>query len=95
MKKIMSLAVCLITVSLLTSCAGRTQFRSACASELRAAKEESSISEAKGFSGTVSYTKAATLITTAMASQVAENYDACYNQAKKARFYIRESKKGQ
>jgi hypothetical protein len=95
MKKIIPASIGLITALLLVSCAGKTQFRNACASELSAAKQESSISEAKGFGGTVSYAKAATLITTAMASQVAENYDACYNQAKKARFYIRESKKGQ
>jgi hypothetical protein len=95
MKRIIATSVCLISALFLASCAGKTQFRTACSSELAAAKEESSISEAKGFGGTVSYAKAATLITTAMASQVAENYDACYNQAKKARFYIRESKKGQ
>jgi PBP1b-binding outer membrane lipoprotein LpoB len=95
MKKIIAIFVCLISALFLASCAGKTQFRTACSSELAAAKEESSISEAKGFGGSVSYAKAATLITTAMASQVAENYDACYNQAKKARFYIRESKKGQ
>ncbi len=95
MKKIIFVSICSIMVLLLASCAGKTQFRTACASELSAAKEESSISEAKGFGGTVSYAKAATLITTAMASQVAENYDACYDQAKRARFYIRESKKGQ
>lgn len=92
----LALVICCVSTSLmLSACAGKTQFRSACANELQAAKEESSISEAKGFGGTVSYTKAAGLITTAMASQVAENYDACFRQAKKARFYIRESKKGQ
>jgi hypothetical protein len=79
----------------LFSCAGKTQFRTACASELQAAQEESSISKAKGFGGTVSYTKAAGLITSAIAMQTVENYDACYNNAKKARFYIRESQKGQ
>lgn len=94
MKKMFFPVVCLSSM-LLFACAGRTEYRSACASELAAAKSESSISEAKGFGGTVSYTKAAGLITTAMASQVAENYDACFRQAKKARFYINESKKGQ
>jgi hypothetical protein len=79
----------------LVSCAGKTQFRTACASELASAQEESSISKAKGFGGTVSYTKAAGLITAAITMQTVENYDACYNNAKKARFYIRESQKGQ
>lgn len=95
MKRTSAFILCLSASFLLSACAGKTQYRSACASELAAAKEESSLSEAKGFGGTVSYTKAAGLITTAMASQVAENYDACFRQAKKARFYISESKKGQ
>jgi hypothetical protein len=89
--------VVLIIIGLfaLVACAGKTQFRTACASELQAAQEESSISQAKGFGGTVSYTKAAGLITAALTMQTVENYDACYNNAKKARFYIRESQKGQ
>lgn len=87
--------ISIIGLCALTSCAGKTQFRSACASELQAAQEESSISKAKGFGGTVSYTKAAGLITAALTMQTVENYDACYNNAKTARFYIRESQKGQ
>lgn len=95
MKKTIAIPMCLLSVLLLTSCAGKTQYRNACASELDAAKEESSISKTKGFGGTVSYTKAAGLITAAMTMQTVENYDACYHNAKKARFYIRESQKGQ
>ena len=60
-----------------------------------AAWSELSIAKADGFSGTVSYTKALGLITSARTMQTVENFDACYNQAKDARFYIRESRKGQ
>jgi len=95
MKKIIAISVCLASGLLLASCAGKTQYRSACSSELQAAQEESSISKTKGFGGTVSYTKAAGLITAALTMQTVENYDACYHNAKKARFYIRESQKGQ
>ena len=44
---------------------------------------------------TVSYTKALSLLTAARTMQVAENFDACYNNAKKARKYISDSYKGQ
>lgn len=85
----------IVTISALTACAGKTQFRSACDKEVDAAWSELSIAKAEGFSGTVSYTKAFTLITTARAKQTVENFDGCYNSAKDARFYIRESRKGQ
>ena len=79
----------------LSACAGKTQYRSACAQEIDAAWSELSIAKAKGFGGTASYTKALGLITLAGTMQGVENFDNCYNQAKDARFYIRESRKGQ
>jgi hypothetical protein len=79
----------------LNACAGKTQFRSACAAEVDAAWSELSIAKADGFSGTVSYTKALSLITAARTMQAVENFDNCYNNAKDARFYLRESRKGQ
>lgn len=79
----------------LSACAGKTQFRSACDQEIDAAWSELSIAKADGFSGTISYTKAFGLITSARTMQTVENFDNCYNQAKDARFYIRESRKGQ
>ncbi len=89
------LSTLLIIVMSLSACAGKTQYRSACASEVDAAWSELSIAKAEGFSGTVSYTKALGLITGARTMQTVENFDNCYRQAKDARFYIRESRKGQ
>lgn len=89
---VFSLGVCITTLS---ACAGKTQYRNACASEVDAAWSELSIAKADGFSGTVSYTKALSLITAARTMQAVENFDNCYNNAKDARFYIRESRKGQ
>ncbi len=87
---------CLIVLAItLSACAGKTQFRSACDKEIEAAWSELSIAKADGFSGTVSYTKALGLITAARTMQGVENFDNCYNNAKDARFYIRESRKGQ
>ncbi|HTF97950.1 MAG TPA: hypothetical protein VL995_17575 [Cellvibrio sp.] len=85
----------IVIMSTLTACAGKTQYRSACDKEVDAAWSELSIAKAEGFSGTVSYTKAFSLITAARAKQTVENFDGCYNSAKDARFYIRESRKGQ
>lgn len=79
----------------LSACAGKTQYRNACASEVDAAWSELSIAKTEGFAGTLSYTKALSLITAARTMQAVENFDNCYNNAKDARFYIRESRKGQ
>lgn len=86
------MGACIISM---TACAGKTQYRNACATEVETAWSELSIAKADGFSGTVSYTKALSLITAARTMQAVENFDNCYNNAKDARFYIRESRKGQ
>jgi hypothetical protein len=93
--KIIFVSTLLVIATSLSACAGKTQYRSACDQELDAAWSELSIAKAEGFSGTVSYTKALGLITSARTMQTVENFDNCYNQAKDARFYIRESRKGQ
>lgn len=80
---------------LLVACANQPEFRSSCASESDAAWKELSLAKAKGFGGTVSYAKALSLLTAARTMQVAENFDACYNNAQKARGYISDSYKGQ
>lgn|SRR5690606_33816384 len=82
-------------IVLLAGCAGKTQFRSACASEIKNGWSELDIAKADGFAGTVSYIKAFNLLTAARAMQTVENFDNCYRHAKDARFYIRESRKGQ
>lgn len=79
----------------LASCAGKTEFRSSCGSESDAAWNELSIAKAKGFGGTLSYTKAVSLLTAARTMQGVENFDACYRNAKKAREYIHNSTHGQ
>lgn len=95
MRKLLSFNLCLLTITALTACAGKTQFRSACDKEIEAAWSELSIAKTDGFSGTISYTKAFSLITAARTMQTVENFDSCYNNAKDARFYIRQSRQGQ
>jgi hypothetical protein len=87
--------ICLSVLALaLTGCAGKTAYRDSCASQLNAAWEEQSIAEAEGFAGTVSYSKAMALLTGAKTQQQFEAYQGCVEKAKKARFYLRESRAG-
>jgi hypothetical protein len=85
----------LATTALLAACSGMpSSYRASCASELDASWNELSIAKADGFAGTVSYTKALSLITAARTMQTVENFDGCYKNAQKARFYIQESRAG-
>lgn len=90
----LALVISLIA-ALLFACTAKPEMRSSCASESDAAWQELSLAKAKGFGGTVSYAKALSLLTAARTMQVAENFDACYNNAKDAREYIANSYKGQ
>ncbi len=87
-------AVLILSLALLGGCAGKTQNRAACASQLDAAWNELSLAKADGFAGTVSYSKALTLLTGAKTQQQFEGYAGCRRKAQKARFYIRESRAG-
>lgn len=92
--KIHLLAITVLCI-IIAGCAGKTHMRSSCAQELGTAWDELDIAKAEGFAGTVSYTKAFGLLTAAKTMQTVENFERCYSQSKDARFYIRESRKGQ
>lgn len=80
---------------LAAGCSGiGSSFRINCSNELEAAWRELDIVKARGLAGTVSYTKALGLISAARAMQTVENFDGCYKNANKARFYIAESLEG-
>ncbi|MCQ4270105.1 MULTISPECIES: hypothetical protein [Pseudomonas] len=78
----------------LAGCAGKTSYRTSCANGLDAAWKEQSLAEAEGFAGTVSYSKAVTLLTAAKTQQQFEAYSGCVKKVEKARFYLRESRAG-
>lgn len=87
--------ICLpLVVLVLTGCAGKTAYRDNCAAQLNAAWKEQSLAEAEGFAGTVSYSKALALLTTAKTQQQFEGFKNCAENAEKARFYLRESRAG-
>lgn len=79
---------------MLVGCAAKTNYRSSCAQQSDAAWAELDIAKAEGFAGTISYSKALTLLTGAKTQQQFEGYEGCTRKAKKARFYIRESRAG-
>ncbi len=80
---------------LLIGCAAiPTPYREACNNEVNAAWRELDIAKVEGFAGSVSYTKALGLITTARTMQTVENFDGCIKNARRARFYIQESRVG-
>lgn len=78
----------------LAGCAAKSAGRGQCDSQLSAAWKELDIAKAEGFAGSVSYTKALSLITAAKGQQTVEAYEGCIHNAEKARYYIAESRKG-
>ena len=91
----MKALICVPLMALmLAGCAGKTAYRDSCATQLDAAWHELDLAKAEGFAGTVSYSKALTLLTGAKTSQQFEGYESCTRNAEKARFYIRESRAG-
>lgn len=78
----------------LSACAGRMNGRVQCDNLVDAAWKELDLAKAQGLDGTVSYTKAASLIAAAKAQQVIERFPSCINKAKRARVYIAESRAG-
>lgn len=88
------LVIVFVLLGTLSGCAGLTVDRDSCANELSHAWSELDIAKADGFAGTVSYTKALGLITGARTMQTVEKFTRCYHQAKKARYYIQESRRG-
>ena len=84
----------ILAAVLLSACSAKVSHRSSCASQLDAAWKELDIAKVEGFAGTVSYSKALTLLTAAKTQQQFEGYRGCTQKAQKARFYIKESRAG-
>ncbi len=81
-------------LSSLQACAGRMNGRVQCDNLVDAAWKELDLAKAQGLDGTVSYTKAASLIAAAKGQQLIERFPSCINKAKRARVYIAQSRAG-
>ncbi len=87
-------AAVLAAASLMAACAGRvgTDDARRCSDGLDAAYKELDFAKANGFSGTVAWGKAASLLTAAETEKQFEKYPGCIDKVERARIYIRESR---
>ena len=78
---------------LITGCVTNPSSRLAlqCQDGLKVANKELDFAKAKGFSGTVEYTKAATLLTGAAIQYEFGKYPNCIDKVKRARRFIKNS----
>ena len=80
----------------LAACSGqpsRPDLARQCADGVKQANQELDLAKANGFSGTVEWAKAASLLSAAAIQQQFEKYPNCIEKVKKARYYIRESQR--
>lgn len=78
----------------LVGCAGQPQQGRAdlaCKNGIATAYDELSFARSQGFSGSVAWSKAASLLGSAKVLEQVENYNQCIDNVEKARFYIRQS----
>ena len=83
----------LLAIFLLAGCETNPSSASArqCLHGLKLAKKELNFAKTQGFSGTVEYTKAATLITGASIQYEFGKYPNCIDKEKRARRFIKNS----
>ncbi len=64
-----------------------------CKSGLKVAYQELDFAKAKGFNGTVDWTKAASLLSAASIQQEFRKYPNCVDKVRRAHYYIEQSQK--
>jgi len=89
-----NLAVLMLVSAVLAGCASSGPGKAECDSLLSTAWKELDIAKAEGMAGGVSYSQALVFLSAAKADQSMSSYGGCADSAKKARFYISESRAG-
>ena len=82
-------------VGSLAACSGapkNIEVANQCERGLKVAYDELDLAKAKGLSGTVDWTKAASLLSAASIQQEFGKYPNCVNKVRRARYYIAQSK---
>jgi hypothetical protein len=90
------IAAIIVIVGTLAACSGAPkdlQLAEQCESGLIVAYDELNFAEAKGFGGTVDWTKAAGLLTGASFQKEFGKYPNCVDKVRRARYYIEHSQK--
>jgi len=85
----------LTVVTILAGCSATQNGRAACAAKVDLAWERLNIAESDGFAGSVSYSKAAALLSAAKFQQTIERYDSCIDKANRSLSYIESSMRGE
>ena len=91
-----NLAVIVGVACLLAACSGPPKdadIAEQCANGLKVAYEELDFAKAKGFGGTVDWTKAASLLSAASIQNEFGRYPNCVDKVRRARYYIEQSQK--
>ncbi len=95
-KTITRIAAIIVIAGALAACPGAPKdpaLAEQCASGLSVAYDELDFAETKGFSGTVAWTQAASLLSAANIQQEFRKYPNCVDKVRRARYYIEQSKK--
>ena len=88
------LAVIVGVAGAIAACPGApkdTELAKQCRNGLKGAYEELDFAKANGFSGTVDWTKAASLLSAASIQQEFGKYPNCVDKVRRARYYIERS----
>ncbi len=96
MKNSARIAAIVVIVGSLAACPGppkNLELAEQCESGLEAAYDELNFAEAKGFSGSVDWTKAASLLSAASIQKEFGKYPNCVDKVRRARYYIEHSQK--
>ena len=88
MKNVIEIAAIIVIAGSLSACPGEQ-----CESGLKVAYDELNFAEAKGFSGTVAWTQAASLLSAASIQNEFRKYPNCVDKVRRARYYIEQSQK--
>ena len=96
MKNVARIAAIIVIAGSLAACPGaprNLELAEQCESGLKVAYDELDFAEAKGFSGTVDWTKAASLLSAASIQKEFGKYPNCVDKVRRARYYIQHSQK--
>ena len=92
--KLLRLFIIIGVVAAATSCSGapkNPELAQRCAAGLDTAYKELDFAKAKGFGGTVDWTKAASLLSAASIQKEFGKYPNCVDKVRRARYYIEKS----
>ena len=89
-----NLGILLLGSLILAGCASPGPGKADCDSQVSTAWQALDMAKAEGMAGGVSYSQAVVFLTAAKADKSMSSYGGCTDSAKKARFYISESRAG-